>query len=194
MAGKRSQRGSRADKRPGPGSPVKNAGDAGRLNWGLLLLLLLRAGAIDTQRDGRVELETTAAGTAEQQVGESIMAAEEPNWRDVKNSSLELLERSRDLRLVMYLCIAQLKLEGMEGLCEGLGLHLAFAATRMHKRGELGNAILSRFPISAISVLDISLSRIERRGVNRRFLGERTVRSARPTPSAAASTATPRAR
>ncbi len=52
----------------------------------------------------------------------------------------------------------------LEGLCEGLGLHLAFAATRMHRHGELGNAILSRFPISAISVLDISLSRMERRG------------------------------
>jgi endonuclease/exonuclease/phosphatase family metal-dependent hydrolase len=52
----------------------------------------------------------------------------------------------------------------LESLCDGLGLHLAFAATRMHKKGELGNAILSRFPISSISVLDISLSRIERRG------------------------------
>jgi endonuclease/exonuclease/phosphatase family metal-dependent hydrolase len=52
----------------------------------------------------------------------------------------------------------------LEALCDGMGMHLAFAATRMHKRGELGNAILSRFPISAISVLDISYSRIERRG------------------------------
>jgi len=52
----------------------------------------------------------------------------------------------------------------LEALCDSLGLHLAFAATRMHKRGELGNAILSRYPITAISVLDISYSRIERRG------------------------------
>jgi endonuclease/exonuclease/phosphatase family metal-dependent hydrolase len=52
----------------------------------------------------------------------------------------------------------------LEALCESMGMHLAFAATRMHKRGELGNAILSRFPITAISVLDISHSRIERRG------------------------------
>ncbi len=51
----------------------------------------------------------------------------------------------------------------IEGLCDALGLHLAFAATRMHRRGQLGNAILSRFPITGISVLDISLSRIERR-------------------------------
>jgi endonuclease/exonuclease/phosphatase family metal-dependent hydrolase len=49
-------------------------------------------------------------------------------------------------------------------LCEELDLHLAFAATRRHRRGQLGNAILSRFPITSISVLDISYSRIERRG------------------------------
>jgi endonuclease/exonuclease/phosphatase family metal-dependent hydrolase len=49
-------------------------------------------------------------------------------------------------------------------LCEELDLHLAFAATRQHRRGQLGNAILSRFPITAISVIDISFSRIERRG------------------------------
>lgn len=49
-------------------------------------------------------------------------------------------------------------------LCEELDLHLAFAATRRHRRGQLGNAILSRFPITSISVIDISHSRIERRG------------------------------
>ena len=49
-------------------------------------------------------------------------------------------------------------------LCNELDLHLAFAVTRQHRRGQLGNAILSRFPITAISVLDISHSRIERRG------------------------------
>lgn len=49
-------------------------------------------------------------------------------------------------------------------IADALGMHLAFAVTRMHKRGQLGNAILSRFPISGISVLDISHSRLERRG------------------------------
>ena len=49
-------------------------------------------------------------------------------------------------------------------LCEELDLHVAFAATRRHRRGQLGNAILSRFPITSISVLDLSRSRIERRG------------------------------
>ena len=49
-------------------------------------------------------------------------------------------------------------------LCDELDLHLAFGVTRRHRRGQLGNAILSKFPITAISVLDISFSRIERRG------------------------------
>lgn len=49
-------------------------------------------------------------------------------------------------------------------LCDELDLYMAFAATRRHRRGQLGNAILSRYPITGVSVLDISYSRIERRG------------------------------
>ena len=52
----------------------------------------------------------------------------------------------------------------LERLADALGMHLAFAVTRQHRRGALGNAILSRFPIAGLSVLDISHSRIERRG------------------------------
>ena len=32
----------------------------------------------------------------------------------------------------------------LDALAEALGMHVTFAATRVHKRGELGNAILSR--------------------------------------------------
>ena len=51
----------------------------------------------------------------------------------------------------------------LEQLAEGLGLHVAFAATRVHRDGELGNAILSRWPIGGVSMLDLSFSRLERR-------------------------------
>jgi endonuclease/exonuclease/phosphatase family metal-dependent hydrolase len=53
----------------------------------------------------------------------------------------------------------------LAALCKALGYHLAFAATRIHKRGEQGNAILSRYPFRSCSVVDISHSRIEKRGV-----------------------------
>jgi endonuclease/exonuclease/phosphatase family metal-dependent hydrolase len=51
----------------------------------------------------------------------------------------------------------------LEILAEGLGLHVTFAATRVHKRGELGNAILSRWPLGGVSMLDLSYSRLEKR-------------------------------
>ena len=51
----------------------------------------------------------------------------------------------------------------IEAIADGLGLHVAFAATRMHRLGELGNAILSRWPITGVSVVDLSFSRMERR-------------------------------
>ena len=49
-------------------------------------------------------------------------AAEEPNWREVREKSAELLKRSKDLRVAMYLTISLLKLEGIHGLRDGLSL------------------------------------------------------------------------
>ena len=51
----------------------------------------------------------------------------------------------------------------LEVLAEALGLHVIYATTRVHKRGELGNAILSRWPIHGVSMLDLSFSRLEKR-------------------------------
>lgn len=61
----------------------------------------------------------------------------------------------------------------LEDIADRLGLHVAFAAAREHKRGQLGNAILSRWPIQSASTLDISHSRIEKRSaLAARFTGE----------------------
>jgi endonuclease/exonuclease/phosphatase family metal-dependent hydrolase len=51
----------------------------------------------------------------------------------------------------------------LEALAEALGLHVVFAATRAHKRGEIGNAILSRWPIAGVTMLDLSYNALERR-------------------------------
>ena len=48
-------------------------------------------------------------------------------------------------------------------LADALGLYVAFAATRVRKRGELGNAILSRWPIAGVSMLNLTFTRIEKR-------------------------------
>jgi endonuclease/exonuclease/phosphatase family metal-dependent hydrolase len=51
----------------------------------------------------------------------------------------------------------------LAGLADALHLHLAFVTTRVHRLGELGNAILSRWPIASAALLDLSFSRLERR-------------------------------
>jgi len=51
----------------------------------------------------------------------------------------------------------------LEPIAEALQLHLAFVTTRVHRRGEVGNAILSRWPITSVFSLDLSFSRMERR-------------------------------
>jgi type VI secretion system protein ImpA len=49
-------------------------------------------------------------------------AGEEPSWREVRQKSLELLQRSKDLRIATYFALAGLKLEGIPGLRDGLFL------------------------------------------------------------------------
>jgi type VI secretion system protein ImpA len=47
---------------------------------------------------------------------------EEPNWSEVRDKSLELWRRSKDLRLAVYLTLALLKSKGISGLSDGLAL------------------------------------------------------------------------
>lgn len=51
----------------------------------------------------------------------------------------------------------------LRALAEHLGFHLAFVVTRLHKRGELGNAVLSRWPLAGALAIDLSFGRLERR-------------------------------
>ena len=51
----------------------------------------------------------------------------------------------------------------LERLATRLNMSVAFVVTRVHKRGELGNAILSRHPITSVFSLDLSVGRFERR-------------------------------
>ena len=48
-------------------------------------------------------------------------------------------------------------------IADRLGFHVAFASTRIHRLGELGNAILSRWPIAGIWMLDLTSSKLEKR-------------------------------
>ena len=69
-----------------------------------------------------LEMERLAQGTAEQQVGDEIVAAEDPNWKDVHARCVELLVRGRDLRVLIYLVLAELNINGVVGFRDGIAL------------------------------------------------------------------------
>ena len=68
------------------------------------------------------ELDRTAQGKPERRMGEVHVPAEPPDWDAVLKQSLALLERTRDLRLAVYVSQALLHREGYAGLAEGTAL------------------------------------------------------------------------
>jgi type VI secretion system protein ImpA len=68
------------------------------------------------------EVVRLAQGKAEQQIGDAVVAGEEPDWRAVRGKALELLPRSKDLRLAVYLTRALLRTDGIGGLSDGLAV------------------------------------------------------------------------
>jgi type VI secretion system protein ImpA len=68
------------------------------------------------------ELETLSKGTPEQEIGNTIIPGEEPDWREVDRVALELAGRAKDLRVAVYLVRAELKLAGVPGMAAGLAL------------------------------------------------------------------------
>ncbi len=68
------------------------------------------------------ELERAVMGRPEQQVGDSIVPAEPPNWRDVASQAVELLGATKDLRPAVHLTHAWLNIDGFSGLANGLDL------------------------------------------------------------------------
>jgi type VI secretion system protein ImpA len=67
-------------------------------------------------------LEEAASGKPEVQYGSTITPATPPDWPAVRHTALQLMERSRDLRLAVPLARALLGLQGARGLADGLGL------------------------------------------------------------------------
>ncbi len=67
-----------------------------------------------------VELERIATGKAEQQVGDSIIEAEEPEWKDVLKQSIALTARTKDLRVLVHIIRSAIKIEGYSGLRDAL--------------------------------------------------------------------------
>jgi len=69
-----------------------------------------------------LQLERDAQGKPERSMGDSIQAAEPPQWRAIEQSSEALLQRSKDLRVTHFLLQSALALDGFAGLATALTL------------------------------------------------------------------------
>ena len=66
-------------------------------------------------------LERAARGRTEQQHGDLIVAAEEPDWKEVAALATALLTRTHDLRVLAHLAVAKLQTDGLAGYAAVLG-------------------------------------------------------------------------
>lgn len=67
-------------------------------------------------------LETAARGKPEQQFGDTVIPAEDPDWVQMRTLALRLFERTRDLRVAAHLIRASLRTVGLGALSDGLAL------------------------------------------------------------------------
>ena len=67
-------------------------------------------------------LETAAQGKPEQQFGDTVIPAVEPDWRAVADQSQSLLRRAKDVRPAMLLVRASTRQQGITGFSLGLQL------------------------------------------------------------------------
>ncbi|MEW8507099.1 MAG: type VI secretion system protein TssA [Candidatus Thiodiazotropha sp.] len=68
------------------------------------------------------EMERAAEGKEEQEFGDTVIPAEDPDWRELKKRALQLVEQSKDLRAAIHLTRALIHTDGFAGLADGLSL------------------------------------------------------------------------
>lgn len=67
-------------------------------------------------------LEDAARGKPEQQFGDTVIPAQDPDWRAMRQGALDLMNRTRDLRLAVHLLRADTRMNGFTGFAQGLQL------------------------------------------------------------------------
>ncbi|HSW08710.1 type VI secretion system protein TssA [Aquabacterium sp.] len=67
-------------------------------------------------------LEQAGAGKPEQQYGDTIVAAQEPDWRTVHEHAMALTSRTRDLRVAIWLVRSKARLHGLADAASALQL------------------------------------------------------------------------
>ncbi len=95
------------------------------INLKKLLLPITEAqpcGPLLDEDPGFLALEIAATRHAETEIGGLVTPAKEPDWSVVQQSAIDLLLRSKDLQVAIYLVEALIHTEGLAGFQDGLQL------------------------------------------------------------------------
>jgi type VI secretion system protein ImpA len=98
-------------------------------------------------------VEQAAAGKAEQQYGDTLIAAEGPDWRSVWPAALALAGRTRDLRVAVWLLRSATALHGLPGAAEGFELILGLLDQHWRSVYPLLDASENDDPIERVNAL-----------------------------------------
>lgn len=69
-----------------------------------------------------LELERASESKPEQQMGSTIVPAQDPDWKDVANRALPLFGKTKDVRIAVKVTRALMHTEGLSGFADGLAL------------------------------------------------------------------------
>jgi len=69
-----------------------------------------------------LELERSAQGQPERQMGDAVLPAEPPEWPHVNQQVIDLFQRSKDLRIALILVRSSLAMHGLAGFAQALRL------------------------------------------------------------------------
>src|SRR6476620_3977059 len=68
------------------------------------------------------ELDRSVQGKPEQQIGNTVVPATDPDWRAVQRQATDLLGRTKDLRVNVHLVNGLLRTQGLAGFTDGVTL------------------------------------------------------------------------
>ena len=100
-----------------------------------------------------MEIEKELEGKAEQQMGDSVIEAEEPNWKVIFKDSVELLERTHDLRVLLFLIRAGIRQEGFLAFSDGLTVMSAWIENQWNNVYPLLDAEDDNDPTERVNVI-----------------------------------------
>lgn len=112
---------------------------------------------VDCEYEGDfLALSQAVVGKPEQQFGDTVIPAVEPEWRSVERMAVDLLGRTKDLRVVGWLTLALTRIHGVAGYAAGVGLMVSLCERywdEVHPRMVIDGDDDPYLRINAISAL-----------------------------------------